>query len=124
MSRTWWECFFRDWTKLELIYDWTSDTYMPTLHDTSDDAWERYRLHRDNKKPYSKEEWHWEWGEDVILTNYYGWKTYHISQADKNKKLITWSKYVYDDTIKEISKAEAEKFLWYKLPEEKSHFDD
>lgn len=123
MSRAEAKVYFKDGTVLHWIYNWTIDVYMPKLYKTTDKVWEEfYSRYNDEIEVWYNFEYTW-W-EDCILYDSYWLGDYYIWKASKKDRMINKDfieVYAEDDEweyiVKNITKEEAEKYLWYKIIE-------
>jgi len=116
MSRAIAKVYFKDWTILHWIYNWTCDIYIPKLYKTTDNVWEEfYRNYKEDIDVWY--DYTYEWWEECVLYNDYWNGNYYIWKASKedmkincNNLMIYWDDKYY---MEEITKEEAEKFIWY-----------
>ncbi len=121
MSRASAKVFFKDWTILHWIYNGTVDYYAPKLYPTTDNIWEEfYENYYDNTDVWYNREYEW-WEDCILYDNYWLW-SYYIGKASKEDMAIN-EDYLYpykvDENEKyimqEISKEQAEQYLWYSI---------
>ncbi len=123
MSRASAKVYFKDWTILHWIYNWTVDYYVPKLYAATDNVREDfYKNYRDDIDVWY--DWQFTWWEDCVLyDSYWGW-SYYIGKASKECMTIH-KDYLYPYTedksgryiMKNISKEKAIEYLWYPIDE-------
>jgi hypothetical protein len=113
MSRASAKAYFKDWTILHWIYNWTSDVYIPKLYVSKDNIRDEfYKRYRDDEDVWYNFEY--EWWEECVLYDYYWEWDFYIGRASKEDMCI--NRHCLDiDDLQNISKESAEPILWYTI---------